>query len=537
MASEREAGWEALQRGDLEEAVRLLTVACGKDPADFEAHMALGAALGRAERHAEAVTSLTSAVHLQPANAQARYNLGVALEKAGAPEEALEAFHQAATLDSSYSKAREAILRLEQRSAAPPLPVAAPGPPDPRWDMPVASPHAVEPPAMPTPMQAADTLAPGGPPADDPSPRMAGPADAGWQPSPAPGPGGPAVSGSPAPAAALPSHGLLSQYAASPHAPAGASAVLDPYSADMPPPNYNDEIDIPQAFRDFGRIIATPDRFFQQQAGRNGLMGPFLIVGVYLVLQFAALLVSNGAQGLIGFAMGLVFSPISLAVAGAWMIFGYLISALFVHFLGWIFGNRQDYSVSFRACVYADAPRFMLSLVASAYIAYFMMPAYMAHPLAPAEIEQAMGLPAGSMSGTYTGSGSSPTFGTSAPAPAKPGKGRVARAPRPATPPTGLTKPVPAIIVDMMSLIWRKFGTLFAVSMGIHIFGWAWSTVLLILAIHRLQRISAGGAIGVVFLMYALAAIVVALIVFGFAGVVYALLSHAGPAAAGGVGR
>src|SRR4051812_10864132 len=51
-------------------------------------------------------------------------------------------------------------------------------------------------------------------------------------------------------ASALPSHGLLNDYSPSPHAPDGPSTTFDSYAGGLPPPNYNDEIDIPKAFRD-----------------------------------------------------------------------------------------------------------------------------------------------------------------------------------------------------------------------------------------------------------------------------------------------
>src|SRR5258706_11082975 len=98
MASLRENGWEAFQRGDLDEAIRLLTLACQEDPTDYQAHLILGAVYGKTEQHEEAIATLISAVHLQPANALARYNLGVALEKAGHIDSAVEAFRQAVTL-------------------------------------------------------------------------------------------------------------------------------------------------------------------------------------------------------------------------------------------------------------------------------------------------------------------------------------------------------------------------------------------------------------------------------------------------------
>ena len=46
--ADREAGWQAFQRGDLEEAISLLKTACQLAPDDYQAHFFLGAAYGKA---------------------------------------------------------------------------------------------------------------------------------------------------------------------------------------------------------------------------------------------------------------------------------------------------------------------------------------------------------------------------------------------------------------------------------------------------------------------------------------------------------
>jgi hypothetical protein len=302
----------------------------------------------------------------------------------------------------------------------------------------------------------------------------------------------------------------------------------------MPPPNYNDEMNIPGAFRDFGQILVTPNRFFREQVGRNGLMSPILIIGIYLLLDIVCILINNGVAGVASFVMGLVFSPISIAITGAWMIFGYLISALFVHFIGWLFGNRQDYSVSFRACVFADAPRALIGVFVSLYWALAVIPAMTANPISPKEIEQTLGLPAGSMSGTYRSSGTSfPTASTPSTRPAR-GAPSVTRA----TP--SMSQPSIAMAQRAFGLAWRRFGAAWALGVGLGVLAWAWSTVLLIMAIHRLQQISLGAAIGVVAVMYAIGLLIVGLIILGFAGLIFAFVNavvHSGAAAGGGAGH
>lgn len=517
MASTREAGWEVFQRGDIEGAIALLKRACAEEPEDFEARLCLGAVYGKIGRHQEAITALTDAVQLQPADAQARYNLGVALEQAGFAPQALEVFHQAVTLDPDYTKAREAAARLE--AAGHVLSTGADG-----------APAGAE--------QAGSLRADGvGSPAHvvhDTVQLRSGldvsvqaPA---WEPvssSDIPGFVAAPVKAS----AALPSHGLLSDYSPSPHAPAGPTTIQETYSTELPPPNYNDEIDVPRAIRNFGRILATPVGFFREQANHSGLMSPILMVGVYLAIQLASSLVTNGAQGAIGFVVGLVFSPISLAVSGAWMVFFYLVSALIVHFLGWLFGNRQDFSMSFRACVYADAPRFLVTAIVSLYMAFFLAPFMTTHPITDAEINQALGMPTTAVGGRTSATKGKPPAGP---------KARVTEQQRPVlnrTTARARQAPTPEMLFRILALAWRKFGVVAAASAVFGLLGWLWSSVLLVMAIHQFQRISTGAAIGVVVLMYALLTLLVVLAVFGFAGIIFAMVTsamHAGGAAGAG---
>jgi hypothetical protein len=127
MSAERDAGYEALTRGDAQTAVEQLERASQQDPNDFQAHLYLGAAYGMVNRHNDAVTALTKAVQIQPMNAQARYNLGIALESAGWKEQALTALQQAVQLQPDYPKAQEAIQRL-QPGAAPVYPMTPQAP-------------------------------------------------------------------------------------------------------------------------------------------------------------------------------------------------------------------------------------------------------------------------------------------------------------------------------------------------------------------------------------------------------------------------
>jgi len=504
MASTRDAGWEAFQQGNSEEAIRLLKQACVEDPSDYESHLYLGAVYGSASMHEEAIATLTTAVHLNPANAQARYNLGVAMEKAGHFPQALEAFHQAVTLDPGYEKAAEAINRLQ------------PG------DQSNHQGAVHERTAEFRPPPSADNYEPTMQ-SETANAGIASSSDAAIEPD-APGFASAARAGA---TSALPSHGLLSQYTPSPNAPAGPTAILEPYSSEMPPPNYNDEMDIPGAVRDFGRILISPDPFFREQAGRTGLMSPMLMVGVFLILQFITILVSNSSRGLFSFVAGLVVSPFSLAMAGAAMLVTYLISALIVHFLGWIFGNRQDYSMSVKACVYSDAPRFVLSLLVSIYFSFVVMPGIINDPKFNSELEEAMSLPAGTINNSYSTTGTYSTFPATRPTVRTTTTGKRSGSPTVTSANPAPPQASPTMFFKVLGVMWRRFGVMILMSFGVWLVGWLWSSVLLAMAIHRFQRIPAISAAAVVVIMYAFALLLVAVLAALVGGAVVTLIKFA----------
>ncbi|MCW3097632.1 MAG: hypothetical protein JWL77_3250 [Chthonomonadaceae bacterium] len=128
MSAARDAGYLALQSGDVSGAIAQLEQASAADPNDFQTCLYLGAAYGQAERQMDAVNVLTRAVQIQPANAQARYNLAVALESAGYNEQATTAAQQAVQLQPDYAKAQEMVARLSGAPLSPPAytPPAAP---------------------------------------------------------------------------------------------------------------------------------------------------------------------------------------------------------------------------------------------------------------------------------------------------------------------------------------------------------------------------------------------------------------------------
>lgn len=67
-------------------------------------------------------------------------------------------------------------------------------------------------------------------------------------------------------------------------------------------------------------------------------------------------------------------------------------------------------------------------------------------------------------------------------------------------------------------LLWQKVGPMVMVLAAVSAVGWFWSTVLLALAIHRLQRIPALSAATVVILTHLLGLAIVCTIVFALRG-------------------
>ncbi|HLJ53689.1 MAG TPA: YIP1 family protein [Chthonomonadaceae bacterium] len=446
MASLRESGWDAYQRGEVEEAIRLLDLACRSDPGDILAARQLADAYAHADRLDEAVVALAAAVQAAPASAEARTDLAAMLQRAGRTSEAQEALQQAR------------LLTPEQ-----PAPDTIPSPP---------TVPSLDPQAAPRP-ETSDQL---------PTTSYQLP-PAGFQ-----------AAGSPH-SSALPGHGLLSNYTPSPHAPRGPSVVQETYSPNLPPPNYKDEIDFRRTIRDFWRILIAPDRFFTEQAGRNGMMSPMVMIVIYLIIQLANIVAQGAAQGAFPLIMAIAVAPVNLVFIGAGLVAAYLICALFVHFIGWLFGNREDFSISYRAVVYADAPRILVSTLAAVAIWLLVLPTLRTTMFGIEE--EALGLPAGTISSQVTAQGFPAYGGFGSPGTRPPvfttppgGSGGPAGAGGSAT---VTIQPRPSLdrFVKAGQRLWRAYGAIMVASTIVSTVGWLWSNVLLALAIHRMQRISA----------------------------------------------
>jgi Flp pilus assembly protein TadD len=97
-----EGAVEALQHGQPELAVEVLSAAARRFPDDVTVHRALGLAQYRQGRYAAAAASLQRAVTLDKSSALSYFLLSAALEKLDRLEEARAARDKAAALDPKY---------------------------------------------------------------------------------------------------------------------------------------------------------------------------------------------------------------------------------------------------------------------------------------------------------------------------------------------------------------------------------------------------------------------------------------------------
>jgi tetratricopeptide (TPR) repeat protein len=95
-------GLIALQRGDQEQAARLVADAVRLTPAAANMHANLGLIYFATNRFAEAEAELTEAVHLHPAHAVALNNLGSTLNALGRNDEAIECYRRAIAVPPDF---------------------------------------------------------------------------------------------------------------------------------------------------------------------------------------------------------------------------------------------------------------------------------------------------------------------------------------------------------------------------------------------------------------------------------------------------
>ena len=333
MSAETEQGLNALQSGNVAEAVTLLERATQADPTDYHAFMYLGAAYGQAERHEDAIIALTQAVVLQPVNAQIHYNLGAAIERAGRIPQALEAYRQALQIQPGYGKAQEAAQRLQSVEAS----------------LPVSKPSAVP--------ETTQILSGSAPLSEIPAQRYAPPVPA------------PPVGGS--------------------YAAPGYAAGAAPHPSRSAESTAADKFDLKQAARDWIQIIRAPKTFFDGQAERTGANAPISFLffsaliptvlalfggGIRLYQEYAFTGVFTDFEGLLPAVGTLLLAVVlNLTIFFALGVLLLRVFALLYHAVGRRFGSQADVSGSFRALAYCQAPLLVRALVV-------VLAAFFAHP-------------------------------------------------------------------------------------------------------------------------------------------------------------
>ncbi len=115
--STREAAFEALRSGNLEQALPLLSQLVEEHPSDAEAQAYLGVAYGHLGMHEQATGCLAEATRLAPAVPALHYNHGRALEQQGRLVDALAAYRTAVGLDATHALAAAAVRRLHPEHA------------------------------------------------------------------------------------------------------------------------------------------------------------------------------------------------------------------------------------------------------------------------------------------------------------------------------------------------------------------------------------------------------------------------------------
>lgn len=118
-------GQDALQAGNLAQALQLLGPAAEALPEDPEIRMHLGAALARSGNFEGALEQYRTAVRLQPTNPRAHYNLGTTLTSLRRDDEAVVALRRAIELHPEFPQALfnlgQAMRRLGRDAEALPL--------------------------------------------------------------------------------------------------------------------------------------------------------------------------------------------------------------------------------------------------------------------------------------------------------------------------------------------------------------------------------------------------------------------------------
>jgi tetratricopeptide (TPR) repeat protein len=111
----RQAGYNALRAGRLDEAIRDFQQAAALEPEAYDTFAYLGAAYARQGDYEKARRAFGRAVQIRPDSPKARYNLGSAHQMAGDTEAARICYQAALDLDPNYTQAREALAKLPKK--------------------------------------------------------------------------------------------------------------------------------------------------------------------------------------------------------------------------------------------------------------------------------------------------------------------------------------------------------------------------------------------------------------------------------------
>lgn len=349
-----------------------------------------------------------------------------------------------------------------------------------------------------------------------------------------------------APLAAGGARGGQTAPAANPYA-----SPVSPYGSGSPssPPVYGgsatveEEFNLVNGFRAWFQLLISPNAFFEEQRGYDGIKGAMAFLLAY---SLAASIISTLARAASGMYAGPLMLPQVAGGLACGGICGWLavmlvmfIWAGIVHLCARMFGGQGNYSASFRAAAYANAPAFALALISSAVMPFLMPKSLMTAPrtrgsvsapaiTAPRQLAAARlatvpalqtppGFPGGS-SGFPSGRPGMPG-GSSFPG-GTPGF--------PGSPGSSAGSPSAAFGTMMSQMM-----TYLVPILVLYAIGWIWSTVILAIGIRQLHDVSApSGAFAAIAANFVSIGIVV-LIWLAFAGMLVAIFAAAASRASG----
>lgn len=405
-----------------------------QNPFDFALLLQLVETYQALGRPNDALPLLKRYVQNNPSSAEARYQLGLGLEKANDPEEALQVYRMAVVLDEGFTPALEARTRLELSLQ------------EARFNTPTVS------------LEQMQTKFSGGD--------------------------------------ALPNLGLIQEYTPSPYAPEGPSNHQNnPLATTALEEARSDRFHLGQAFEEIWQIIIAPRRFFRAQQGKAGFLAPFAIITMFVIietLRAPVLQIIVNPVDAIAAILSLPFNIVGLVGSS---LIGFFFSAFILHIAGWLFGNRSDFSVSFRIATYVHVPWIVFSIL-STFLFWGLVNTLKPTLTNVKQLERDLGI---ILNDTADVKPSAPKPGT------------------PKTKPQPQTfdmqkKQVVEVSKKLFQIIWERSKTMLLIIATYTLATMIWAMFLTIQAISTLQRLSLARAAAVVSIIY--------LIGFAFAGMI-----------------